>query len=555
MHFSSVIATALLLLSQPASAQNMTEICAGVPGIQGCTGAIKIPVKAKLKTCRTKYYSIDPCKTKKSFRYPCPIWSNPFRMCDGTTCVPGTVEKWTDVPCGIDIITKTISVCQSIRDTLGGAGSSFIDKANTLCNCLPQMGWLVNSGRYDSAFRPDGSLKVESDVVTNVIRLQNCFLEKELGVKDNRHEVYAKELTPKDGWLVFTAPEITSATYAELVVAVSPCLTGVGCNPVAVAAFFKRYVTSAALGISFQLASLLLGWVETFGSMKTKVSTIIGAANTIKTSVAALPGKVDTTKKSVCKGKLCSGPGVTAFLTKVNKAIAAAQSLQNIRQSADKAASAIPEMISIADKAIAVSKKVPNSSFFLDLIQSGSFTKATDILESIQIVKKLPESVEEIEATVGPVQDLVSKYEPLVKTVSATVKEVSSFSWTPYTKELQVDSSGKLRGLLIGLQNTIQLQLGEPLDDLTTAIKSLKDGLATLPVNKSNFEYDADVTSYSRWSDVSVPAPCSKQNKANFELAGYKTSYNYPSFYRCDYGPQRVPWPRHFVPYVKIKMI
>ncbi|KAM6518927.1 hypothetical protein FSOLCH5_007692 [Fusarium solani] len=68
--------------------------------------------------------------------------------------------------------------------------------------------WLVNSGRYDSAFRPDGLLKVESDVVTNVIRLQNCFLEKELGVKDNRNEVYAKELTPNDGWLVFTAPEV-----------------------------------------------------------------------------------------------------------------------------------------------------------------------------------------------------------------------------------------------------------------------------------------------------------------------------------------------------------
>ncbi|KAL2681409.1 hypothetical protein Neosp_009020 [[Neocosmospora] mangrovei] len=62
--------------------------------------------------------------------------------------------------------------------------------------------WLVNSGR------PDGLLKVESDVVTNVIRLQNCFLEKELGVKDNRAEVYAEKLTPKDGWLVFTAPEV-----------------------------------------------------------------------------------------------------------------------------------------------------------------------------------------------------------------------------------------------------------------------------------------------------------------------------------------------------------
>ncbi|KAL2681408.1 hypothetical protein Neosp_009019 [[Neocosmospora] mangrovei] len=149
-------------------------------------------------------------------------------------------------------------------------------------------------------------------------------------------------------------------------------------------------------------------------------------------------------------------------------------------------------MISVADKAIEVTKKVPNPSFFLNLIQSGSFTKVTDMLESIQIVKKLPESVQELEDNVGPVQELVSKYEPLVKTISAVVKEVTSFSWTPYTKELQADSSGKLRGLLTGLQNTIQLQLGESLDDLTTEIKNLKDALATLPIGKSKFDYDAD---------------------------------------------------------------
>lgn len=95
------------------------------------------------------------------------------------TLLSGPVEKWTDAPCGINIITKTVSVCQSIRDVLGKAGSSFIDKSNTYCNCLPQMLWLVNSGRYDSAFRPDGLLKVESDVVTNVIRLQTVSIPRE----------------------------------------------------------------------------------------------------------------------------------------------------------------------------------------------------------------------------------------------------------------------------------------------------------------------------------------------------------------------------------------
>ncbi|KAM0420342.1 hypothetical protein ACHAPT_011884 [Fusarium lateritium] len=475
-------------------------------------------------------------------------------MCDGMACVPGTIEKWKDVPCGINIITKDVSVCQSIRDTMGNAGSSFINKANTMCNCLPRILWLIKARIFDTIFTASGSLKVESDLVTEMVRLQTCFLDREFEIKDNRDEVYEKELTSQDGWVVFTAPEITLATYAELALAVSPCMTGVACSPVAVAAFFKRYVTSAMFTMGIQIGQLLLDWMKIFGTFKTKVSTITAAAKTIATAVTTIPAKVETTKKTVCQKQLCKGPGVTAFLNKVAKATTAAQSLQNIREAAEKATKAIPELISIVDKAIVLTKDVPDSKFFMDLVKSGAISKVDDMLESIQIARKLPESIQEIQDIIAPVQELVSKYENLAITVATAIKDVTSFSWTPYTKELQADSSGKLRGALTGVQNTVQLQLGESLGDLTAAMKDLRHALDTLPIKKTKIDYDTGVTYYKRWSSISVDAPCAKESKSNFEIGGFKTSYSYPSFYSCEYGPQDISWPPHFIPYLKIKL-
>ncbi|KAK7424080.1 hypothetical protein QQX98_000690 [Neonectria punicea] len=387
-----------------------------------------------------------------------------------------------------------------------------------------------------------------------MVRLQNCVLDGGLGIHDNRDEVYANELTSKDGWVVFHAAEITLATYAELVLAVSPCLTGVACRPTAVANFFKRYVKDSAVTLALQLAKLLYGWNDTFGKLKTKVTAVSDSAESLNTNLAPVPGQVQTIKEKICQNKRCSGSGVSAFLKKVSKALTAAQSLQSVQQAADVAATAAPEMIGVVDKTIAVANKVPASSFFMDLIKSGSLTKVEDMLQSFQIVKDLPNSVAELEDIISPIETLVSNYESLGANALTAVQGVVSFSWDPYAKELKADPSGKLREGLLEIQKTFKTKLLPPLSDLNTDIKALKDVLVTSPVKKGKFEFKAGVVDYQRWTSVSMDAPCAKQVKSNFELGGYKTSYAYPSFYSCEYGPQDIPWPNHFVPYIKFTL-
>ncbi|KAH7125979.1 hypothetical protein EDB81DRAFT_663419 [Dactylonectria macrodidyma] len=554
MHFSLLFVTSLMLLSQLVSAKDaLEEICDDLPGIDDCTGTVTIPVKAKLKYCSKTITSVDPCKTKTTFKYPCPTWKEPLKLCDGSTCVPGTVEKSVDVPCGITIVTKKVSLCQTVRDSLGNTGTNFINKAGAMCNCIPKVLNLIKAGVYHTIFSAGASLDVDSELVTEMIRLQNCVLDEDLGVYDNRDEVYANELTSKDGWTVLRAAEITLATYAELVLAVSPCLTGVACNPAAVASFFIRYAKDSALTLGLQLAKILYGWKDVFGNIKNKVTAIKNSATSLTKHLASVPGKVQTTKKNICQKKRCTGPGVSAFLKKVSKALTTAQSLQSIRQAADVAATAAPEMISVVDKTIGVAKKVPSSSFFTDLVKSGSFTKVEDMLESFQIVKELPESVAELEDIIASVVALVSNYEALGKNALAAVEDVVSFSWDAYAKELKKDSSGKLRKGLIGIQKTFRTELLQPLRDLKADIKDLKDVLATSPIKKGSFKFDVGVADYQRWTTLSMDAPCAKKGKSNFEIGGYKTSFSYPQFYSCEYGPKDIPWPNHYVPYIKFK--
>ncbi|KPM42097.1 hypothetical protein AK830_g4474 [Neonectria ditissima] len=538
MHFSLLFITPLVLLSQLALAKDLEEICNGLPGIDDCTGTIKVP--------------IDPCKTKTTFKYPCPTWKEPTKLCDGTTCVPGTVTKTVNVPCGISIVTKDVSLCQSVRDSLGNSGSEFINKAGAMCNCIPKLLNFIKAAFWQVVL--GGSLDVDTSVVTEMVRLQNCVLSEGLDIQDNRDEVYAEKLTSKDGWIVFHAAEITLATYAEMVLAVSPCLTGVACKPTAVASFFKRYVKDSAVSLALQVAKMLSGWNDTFGKLKITVTAVSDSATSFATNLAPVPGKVQTVKGKICQSKRCAGPGVSAFMKKVSTAITTAQSLQSIQEAAGVAAKAAPEMISVVDKTIAVTKNVPTSKYLMGLITSGALTKIEDVLQSFQIVEDLPNSVAELEDIISPIETLVSNYESLGKNALAAVKGVVSFSWDAYAKELKVDPSGKLREGLLEIQKTFKAKLLPLLSDLNADIKDLKDVLATSPVKKGEFQFKAGVADYQRWMSVSMDAPCAKQVKSNFELGGYKTSYAYPSFYSCEYGPQNIQWPNHFVPYIKFTL-
>ncbi|KAF4978859.1 hypothetical protein FZEAL_4819 [Fusarium zealandicum] len=555
MRFSPLLVAPLVLLSQLVSGaqleQPMEEICAGVPGIDGCKGSLNFPTSCMADE---KGQQLDSCKTKNTFKYPCPTWSNPTKLCDGETCVPGFVDKDVDYPCGIAIATKPANTCQTIRDKLGSAGSVFISSVAVMCDCLPKMVAYGASGVTRSLLTPSSSLASGSGMSTSFLKLQNCFVDNLFDIADDRDEVYANELTNKDGAIFFTAAEITLAIYEKLAMVVGSCLSPVSCNPSAVSSFFKDYLGSSALSLTMQLAKLVDAWIGIFGSMKGKIEIIRSASETLPTPLATVAGRVTTVKKTVCLGRLCSGLGVSGFMKKVAKALENAQALQSIRDAADTAASAAPELITEAQKTIATAKTIPDAGFFMNLIKSGVLRKPEDIPKAIPIVQKFPKSVAQMKDIVAPIDQLVSGYETLTADAQAAIKDVINFSWTPYAKELNADASGKLKKGLTEIQSLFKAQLNEPVTDLAAGIKALKDSLADFPVNKDNFAFDIGMTTYNRWSYVTVDAPCSKKLSKTFQLGGFKKTFNYVQIYSCPWGPQEITWPDHLVPYVKIQM-
>ncbi|KAM5343344.1 hypothetical protein ACJ41O_014310 [Fusarium nematophilum] len=97
-------------------------------------------------------------------------------MCDGSTCVPGTVEKWVDIPCSITVITEKRGLCQAVRDSVGNVGSQFVDKSGAMRSCVPKAFSMIKAGLFQSVSTVGGLLNIDQKLVTEIIRLQKVSL-------------------------------------------------------------------------------------------------------------------------------------------------------------------------------------------------------------------------------------------------------------------------------------------------------------------------------------------------------------------------------------------
>ncbi|XEV01194.1 hypothetical protein FSHL1_006481 [Fusarium sambucinum] len=552
MHISTLL-NLLPLLGQLVLSDTIDEICGGVDGIIECKGSFDVPIKAKLKYCPQTIFEVDPCKTKKTFKYPCPTWNDPFKLCDGETCVPGTIEKMVNLPCGINIMTEKRGVCQAVRDTLGNIGNEFIDKSGAMCGCVPKVFSLIKSGIWDRIGTVAGLLNIDSVIITEVIRLQKCIIDKKLGVKDDRDEVIEEQLTPEGGWVVLRAKEIDIATYAEMVAAISPCLSGI-CDPTNISYFFTRYLKDTATQFGLQHPKMLLEWIKLFEKLNSVVVAINSSSKTVATNVAIVSNKVRTTQKATCTGKLCVGAGISTFNKKVANAIASTQALMNMQNAASDSAKNALVMVERTKRVIKTSESIPQASFFVNLIQSGKLSKLEDIGQAIQLTTDLPEAVAELRGLLSPIADLATGFKPLSEKALAAIEEVIAYPWNKHAKELQADSSGNLKKGLVEIQSLFKTQLQKPLKDVNTGVSNLQVLAESSPVKPGNFQYDSGIVSYNRWTELAMDVPCMKKARSKFELSGFKTFYDSRQFYSCKFGPQQIPWPDHYIPYIKFRV-
>lgn len=199
---------------------------------------------------------------------------------------------------------------------------------------------------------------------------------------------------------------------------------------------------------------------------------------------------------------------------------------------------------------------VPEVSYFLQLIVEGKLKKIEDILGAIKITTELPALAKSLQSSASTIVAVVTKYASSGPATLDMIEHVVAAAWEGLPVEFTAtgDNTGNVRAGLVEMQALVRDEIEAPLRNVTAAIGRLEDSITAFPAYKGRLEFKAAVASYSRWSYFSMDLPCTRKKTAHYEVAGFRGSFDYPEFYACPYGPKKIPWPNHHIPYIKFRI-
>ncbi|RFU81370.1 hypothetical protein TARUN_819 [Trichoderma arundinaceum] len=412
-----------------------------------------------------------------------------------------------------------------------------------MCRCFPEALNLNTQGLYQSVKSGADLSEAAFTVISTSNKLQQCMLDNGFDVKDNKAEVEAKDLSLGQGWIVLRAEEIDSATYADLAAAIAPCFTPAQCNPELIRGFFMNYLRKSKELMNDQLTGFLKEWLDIIGNMEKKGQEVVSAAENLTEKITHMPDKIKAIRDEVCVGEACLEQQVTSFIQKISSLNELVHVVENSKAAAITAVQVIPEMITQTRTAIEAAEADPDVNFLIELIKSGRLTKVDNIWNSFQAVQKLPEIVGHLKKSTTSIQRVVTQYNSYGHNAKAVIGEVLSLQW-----DTTAVGSGMTK-----IQQIIKTELEAPLGNLTNTIGQLGSVLDSFPVKDGRFALQTGVASYQRYSTVSMDVPCTRQGRKTFSAAGFKKTYSYPEFYLCPYGPKRIPWPNHHIPFIKVR--
>jgi len=369
-------------------------------------------------------------------------------------------------------------------------------------------------------------------------------LENGFNIQDNKAELIAGDLAPTNGWVVLTAAEIDTSTYIELATAVAPCVVGT-CDPNLIRSFFTSYITRSQKLMGDQLVAVLEGWINIFAAVEKKVAAVVDSAEHLVARLQTVPAKLAEIQGRICRNNdaCADGSPMADFFKKVSEAITTVQAFQDARTAAKTVADTAPKLVSLTQSTIQAAKTVPDGDFFLELIKSGNLAKVTNILNAFKFTTELPALVPKIQDATATLAEFVTKYGPAGRGAAAAtlLAEVVSTSWAQQSNDL------------LEIQTLTRSEIQDPFNNLTTTIKAMGTILDTFPVKPGRFAMQPGVASYKRWSTVSGDLPCTRSKRADFEVGGFRGSFDYPEFYSCPFSA-RLPWPNHHIPYLKLRV-
>ncbi|KAM3517205.1 hypothetical protein MY4038_010329 [Beauveria bassiana] len=309
--------------------------------------------------------------------------------------------------------------------------------------------------------------------------------------------------------------------------------------------------------MSSTLIQVLDGWIDIFQRIEDRVARVVDEIGTLVAHAQTISLRIEDIEKRICHKKACLGPAVSEFMQKVSEAITTTQALSDAQEGAQKAAEVVPQLTELTHSAIDLAGAIPDVDDLIKLIFTGKLRRIQDILEAIQIAKKLPDIVGAIQDAANPIIGLVNIFDGRGGRALELLQEVLSHSWENHLPESMADSTpSDVRAGVLEIQGAIREELELPLRNVTESVSTLTSLFEGVPIKKGQFRFQAGVSSYRRWSTVSMDLPCTRKRRAHYKVAGgFTGSFDYREVYGCPSGEIEIPRPNHHIPYFRFSIV
>ncbi|KIW19610.1 hypothetical protein PV08_00183 [Exophiala spinifera] len=548
------VATLFVFILNSASVVNaqstIEEICGSVQSVVGCNAIITLPTGFDVKYCKNKFVKTNPCKSKVSFTTLCPTLRKPGRTC--TTTKSRFDEFTIDIPCGLNLKTEKVNICNKIRQALPG-GQDLIAKSMAMCECLPAVLALGGEAAIDDVEVSDFSSGT-SRLLAAFAKYSKCLADNGFAIRDDKSNLEAPggDLSTSDGWIVIRALEIDLSLYIQLAEAIVLCAYSRECNEIGTV--LTNYAQDSVNFMSDSLKSAIIApWENLLNGINSTVTNLGNNLPTLATNFIAIQTEVLNVQNQLCQTtEQCLEPSVSDFYNKVTETISRAEPFYQVQASVAEFLSAVKRMKDILDNRAADFSLSADPQSMIELVTSGQFRQIRQVVEIFKIAKELPEFVKSL----GDNLNLGTNFLPDLSLQTTELEESLLATTSPNWLNGPLTTNASLSDARDSIQR-VQAMLRDQVNlvrSVTSNINGAYGRLQQLPFHGAEIVVHPGVASYRRWSEVSMDLVCSKMTTQRYNYPGLKSiSFDYPEFKTCRYGPKRVSWPNHHIPYIKLK--
>ncbi|KAK2699863.1 hypothetical protein QWA68_000710 [Fusarium oxysporum] len=551
------------LLAEAVPAQNtLQQTCAGLKNLSTCKFEFSVPygVNVTMKTVPDKKY--DECKSKEKYKKPCPTPTKPKLMCDAWRCVPGWIDTTKQVITGLEVLTKKVNLCDTVRKILGQPqGDTFIQSSDAICQCFPRIGKLSATSGFKSfekgVLSPAGSKDVDQ-----VVEVQKCMNESGFQTADDRDKVKKTlQSKAKQKVLIIEGPEINENSYSKLMAISKSCKPGSSCTGMQIQETIQNLFTPYMAEIARQFREgLFVPWVPFLQNLLLISNDFNLASQKLGSPFLGFKSRFKyATQTSCVELGSCDGPAVSSFFKQVGDIVNNTQLIYYMSVP-ETSNNLLTTYIKEAQDAKKTAEELPEESESADLFRGGEIQTVQDLFKFVPTVDR----TFLLQRKIGWIVDFYAGYSAenrdFVTSTFKSLVNVSDSSSDAIEKELNIKERPENDDLLqqiIMMKTVMKRDIYEHLSAMKQAFERYDDQIAksSFGPGKSGVVMEPSAIGYQRWTKIPKMAmPCSKQVTKTFNKSGFTKTFSFTEYFKCMVDGATAYYPKLQIPYIRLTL-